>query len=406
MNDLRIQLPYPHPKQLSIIHHPAQRHVICAGRRGGKTTTCAMVATKDLFDFKKVLLTSTSQDQADAFWEKLTTWLYDAAEAGVVKKNEARRTITYRGNDGRVGRVRVKTGRNHDALRGGDADTLVLDEAARLDERAWNEVGAPMLMDRGGRAYFISTPNRRNWFYHMYLRGMDPRNSAYKAWHFTSFDNPHLNREALKLITQDMTQEAILQEILARFLEGQGLVFRNVRKLAKIPTMRLPYEGRFVMGLDWAQEQDYTCAAIIDAETYEIVYCVWFQRVDFPVQRMRITALQEQWKCERIICEINSIGKPNFQELQREGLPVIAFETTAKSKPPLIENMVLALEKQRVRMVKNDSIINQFEAFEKKVTQHGHTQYNAPAGMNDDIVIASCLALWGIDHYSSFAEVW
>jgi hypothetical protein len=82
-------------------------------------------------------------------------------------KNETRRLLTFPGG----GRIRAKTAWDADSLRGDYADFLVLDECALLAPNAWEEVGAPMLADNDGDAWFLSTPRRRNWFHGLY-RGL------------------------------------------------------------------------------------------------------------------------------------------------------------------------------------------------------------------------------------------
>src|SRR5207342_2219131 len=103
---------------------------------------------------RRVLLASTTQDQADAFWDKCKEWLYQVTEAGVVEKNEQRRILLCPSTGGRI---KVKTASDADTLRGDHADFLVLDECALLAPDAWDKVGAPMLLDNDGDAWFIST---------------------------------------------------------------------------------------------------------------------------------------------------------------------------------------------------------------------------------------------------------
>ena len=106
-------------------------------------------------------------------------------------------------------------------------------------------------------------------------------------------------------------------------------------------------------------------------------------------------ALCEQWKPSAICVETNSIGEPNFEELQREGLPVYRFDTTAKSKPQLIENLALSLEKQEFAFQPDPVWTGELEAYERKVSPvTGRSQYSAPEGMHDDTVMARALMLW------------
>ena len=48
-----------------------------------------------MIEGRRVLLASTTQDQADAFWDKVKAWLYELTEFGVVEKNEQRRIMLF-----------------------------------------------------------------------------------------------------------------------------------------------------------------------------------------------------------------------------------------------------------------------------------------------------------------------
>ena len=64
-----------------------------------------------------------------------------------------------------------------------------------------------------------------------------------------------------------------------------------------------------------------------------------FNKIQWSFQRARLDALARRWGVQHIEAEENSIGSPNIEALQREGLPVIPFTTTAASKPPLIQSL-------------------------------------------------------------------
>jgi hypothetical protein len=70
------------------------------GRRWGKTTLGAVVAIKRMYAGRRVLLASTTQEQADSFWDKAKEWLGPMIEAGMVAKNEQRRILTLPGTHG------------------------------------------------------------------------------------------------------------------------------------------------------------------------------------------------------------------------------------------------------------------------------------------------------------------
>jgi hypothetical protein len=389
--ELTIKLPRPHPKQSAILAHPAKRKVVCAGRRAGKTTLAARVAVKKMLDGRRVLLSSTTQEQADTFWDKVKTWLHEAIDAGVCVKNEQRRIITMASTGGRI---KVKTAHDADSLRGDNADFLVLDECALLDPDAWDKVGAPMLLDNDGDAWFISTPQRRNWFFHLYQRAIAD-GGRWAAWHFTSFDNPHLSKIALQEITGDLTEDGYRQEILAEFLEGEGAVFRNIRACLHAPeTTPAFHKGhRVVMGVDWAQKYDFTCLCVFCATCHYELELDRFNGVEWGVQRGRLRAAWDRWGVSEAEAEENSIGGPNIEALQYEGLNVRAFQTTATSKPELIQSLALAFEREEAQWIDDPIATGELEAFEDTISPvTGRHRYNAPEGLHDDTVIGRALA--------------
>lgn len=391
-NELTVRLPLPHSKQSEIAASGAKRVVINAGRRAGKTTLAARVSVKKMMKGRHVLLGSTTQDQADAFWDKCKAWLHEVIEAGIIEKNEQRRILTMPNG----GRLRVKTASDADTLRGDYADFLVLDECALLAPDAWDKVGAPMLLDNDGDAWFISTPRRRNWFFGLYQKAQMDESGRWKAFHFTSFDNPHLSQDALAEITGDLTEEAYRQEIMAEFLEGEGSVFRNITPNLTAPMNAMPEDHlnhKMVMGVDWGQKNDSTALSVVCSECRCEVALDRFNKIEWAFQRARLDTLAKRWHVHHIEAEENSIGSPNIEALSREGLPMRSFTTTAASKPPLIQSLALAFERGECRWLDVPVATAELEAYESKVSPTtSRVSYSAPDNFHDDTVIARALA--------------
>ena len=386
MPTVELTLPRLFNLQRAIADHPATRKVVCAGRRSGKTTLAAYMAVDALLRGRRVLLSSTSQDQADVFWDYLKNWLRPLVGTPTFYRNEVKRLVRF----GR-GSVRVKTGRHPDVLRGIGVDLLVLDECAYLDGDTWHKVGAPLLADTNGTAVFISTPNRRNWFFELYQRAASGGDPRWAAWHFSTLDNPHLPAAALAALTRDMSEVDYQQEILARFVEHAGAVFRRVDAVCRAPRAA-PYAGRFVAGLDWAQTSDFTAIAVIDVDRRVMVDLERFHGLDWALQRGRVRAVCDRWHVLEIVAEANAVGGPNVEALQREGLPVRPFVTTSVSKPPLIESLALAFDRDELVALDDPILKGELLAFERTVTAAGRSQYSAPPGLHDDCVIALALA--------------
>ena len=388
--ELTVALPRPHSKQAAFRASPAKRAVICAGRRAGKTTGVAMVAVEALLAGRRVLEAAPTLEQTEAFWESCKQYLAELIVAGILYKNESRHILEMPTG----ARIRTKTAWDADSLRGDYADLLILDEYATMDASAWELVGAPMLLDNDGDAVFISTPKRRNHFHKLFMRAQADESGRWAAFHFTSHDNPHLSAEALDEITADLTEDAYKQEILAQFLESSGAVFRNISACCTLqPATPAEHEGHeLVMGIDWGKVNDYTVASVGCRDCRQEVDIVRFHGIPYRLARQRIAELAKKWDVYDILAEQNAMGDPIIEEMQYAGLPVRGFQTTAKSKPPLIENLALTLEREEVRYIKDPVYDSELAAYEVKVSPlTGRPQYSAPEGVHDDVVIGRAL---------------
>lgn len=387
-----------HDKQLAFIESPAKRKVICSGRRGGKTTGTAVMAARGLVAGRRVLYAAPTQEQTDQFWEYQKEFFAEGIAKGRIYKNETKRILEGRG--GIKGRIKAKTAWDADTMRGDYADLMFLEEYAQMKSDAWDKVGAPMLLDNNGDAVFISTPLRRNHFYKLYLKAMSDTSGRWGHWHFTSFDNPYLSREALEEITQDMTQDAFRQEILAEFLENQGAVFRNIQAcLSNIAAVLKDHKGHtIVLGADWGKQADFTAISVGCATCKTELAIDRFNQIDYAFQRKRLAQMVYKWGVTDILAEANAMGVPIIEELQRMSLPVRGFYTTATSKPPLIENLALIFEREEWKFIDNPIWTAELEAYERKISETtGRSSYSAPEGLHDDTVIARALMVRAAD---------
>lgn len=227
-----IYLPTLHGKQANIDASPAKFKIAAAGRRGGKTTYGAYKATKRFLSGKRILLASPSQNQVDAFWDKLREWFYDAFDAKAVIKNEQRRILTLPFN--KRGRIECRTARYANDLRGGFADLIILDEFAYLKdaEVALHEVIEPMLLDTDGDLAIYSSPRAGSYFNKIYTQALEGKLDEWEAFHFISHDNPHLKPDALDRLEKNSKLRggirAFNQEVLAQILdEVEGAIWER-----------------------------------------------------------------------------------------------------------------------------------------------------------------------------------
>jgi hypothetical protein len=394
MRTVELVLPKLHTAQHAIKHSAARYHVICAGRRMGKSTLGLDAVINVALTGKPAAWFSPTYKMLADVWRDAKRLLQPVTLR--VNEQEKRIELLTRGV------IDFWSLDNPDAARGRKYALAVIDEAAMVAHlaTAWQEAIRPTLTDYQGGAWFLSTPKGRNFFWQLWQRGMDDAKGEWQSWQMPTSANPFIAQSEIEAARQELPDRVFRQEYLAEFIEDAGGVFRGVRDVCTAER-RLPppqeaidkgFAGPYRMGVDWGQSNDFTVITVFDAGSKRMVDMDRFNKVDWALQRSRLAAMAHKWKVERIVAEHNSIGGPNIEALRREGLPVVAFTTTAQSKGPLIESLVLAIEKREVTLLNDPVLINELEAYERTVSKEtGRSKYGAPDGLHDDVVISVAL---------------
>lgn len=379
----------PHVNQRIILDSPARFRVAACGRRFGKTEVGKIAISLKALAGEPCWWVAPTYKTAMDVWRDLRATFRPMYMAEVIASEH---TILLPHG----GMIAVRSVHEYQNLRGKGLGFVVLDEAAFMHPDVWPEVIRPMLLERRGGALFLSSPRGRNHFWQLYGYGLDPLEPDWAAFHFTAYDNPLVSPDELAAIQRTTPDRLYRQEYLAEFIDDAGAVFRGVKEAATAPKNAAPVAGhRYLMGVDWARENDFTAIAVIDADTSRMVALDRFNQIGWELQRKRLEGLYKRWKPQVIWAEANSIGGPNIEALQASGLPVRAFTTTAQSKGPLIETLALAIERKDIALLPDEVLMNELIAYQLDRLPGGGYRYSAPEGGHDDTVIATALAWHG-----------
>ena len=399
MQTLTLTLPRRHDGQETVAREARRFNCLACGRRFGKTTFgIDRCVTPDVLRYPVGWFSPTY---------KMLTEVWRAA-VRVLKPIILRVSAAdHRIENIAGGVLEFWSLDNPDSARGRKYRRIIVDEAAMVPDlmSAWQYVLRPTLVDYSGDAFFLSTPKGRGGFWQMWQWGQDPAQNEWASWQMPSNVNPKIPQSELDAMRDTMPERVYQQEIDAIFLEDGGSVFRNIAACLTAPTDATPeaHAGHHIVaGCDWARESDYSCFSVGCVTCRQEVARDRFNQVDYHVQVGRLQALAERWKPAAILTELNSIGQPVHEMLQRQGLPVVGFTTTAQTKPPLIENMALAFERGEWAWQADPVWTAELEAYERTVSPTtGRSSYSAPAGGHDDTVISRALMLWQAQHYVS-----
>lgn len=387
-NTIRLQIPTPHVAQVQMLRCRSRFITARCGRRFGKTKFIVIKRIKPILAGMPGSYFAPSYKMLQHYWRETKSLL--APITSHVSKEEHRLEF-YTG-----GSLTMWSLDNPDAARGQKYAWADVDEAAMIPslEEAWNAVIRPTLTDYEGEAGFWSTPKGLNYFHTLCSRGGDKLFPEWTEFHFPTSANPYIKQSEIDAAEQELPSDVFRQEYLAEFIQGEGAVFRNITSNL-IDTAGGPadHEGhRLLAGVDWGQVHDFTVISLFCETCMKEVELDRFNQIDWHFQRERIRRLFHKWCVDAGQVELNSIGGPNFEELQMAGLPVSGFQMTAQNKPQIIQNLALTLEKNEAKWLDVQVATRELEAYEAVRNQTtGRISYNAPQGQHDDTVIARAL---------------
>ena len=164
----------------------------------------------------------------------------------IAKKNEVRLEITLiNGSE-----ISLRGADNEDSLRGVGLDFAVMDEFAMMKPNVWEEIIRPMLTDRQGKALFIGTPNGKNHFWRLFLKGQAKEN-GFSSYQFKTNNNPYIPRTEIKEAQEQINERFFRQEYEASFEDFTGLVWPEFdEKKHVIDSFEIPSWYEFLGAID------------------------------------------------------------------------------------------------------------------------------------------------------------
>ena len=155
------------------------------------------------------------------------------------------------------GQSRIYGADNPDALRGIYLDRAVLDEFGLHPARTYSEVIGPTLVDRGGSALFLGTPNGKNQFYEIAQHAKAHAAAGDKDWFFREYkasETKLLDAAYLEQAKQTMTADEYQQEFECSFEAAvKGSIFGKELEAARSAgrVCRVPVDPVLPVDTDW-----------------------------------------------------------------------------------------------------------------------------------------------------------
>jgi phage terminase large subunit len=264
-----------HPGQLEVANDNHKYRVVNAGRQWGKSVLARLIILKWALEKPGIFwIVSPSYRQG-----KENHWLdikKEIPRPWIDKTNDTELSVTLK--NGSI--ISLKGAENPDSLRGATLSGLCIDEIASIRnwKWLWDEVLAATILRYDAPVIFISTPKGYNSFYDLYQGGLE-NDPNWKSWHFTSYDNPFLSREAIDAKKAELTEDTFAQEYLADFRKFTGLVYKDFqREIHVIEPFDIPDGWNLYRGLDFGSTNPTACLWIaVDGDDNWFVFDEHYQ---------------------------------------------------------------------------------------------------------------------------------
>ena len=252
--------------------------VVNCGRRSGKTT---LVAWKLFYLATQKgnqtlwYIAPTYKQAKQILWEMLFEMI---PKAVIAKKNETELKVTLINGS----KIEVKGADNVDSLRGVRIDFAVFDECAFIDkwDTVWKVI-RPTLTDSKASVMFISTPQGFNHFQELSFNKRRDGSVIFSGddhsyHHFTSYDNPYLDRSELDAARREMDEDSFQQEYMGEFRRMVGLIYKEFDRaihMVEIPWHEFDSNWTYTRSIDFGFGHKTALAYFAISPDQRRIYC-------------------------------------------------------------------------------------------------------------------------------------
>lgn len=226
----------PHPAQADIADAllTKRRVVVRAGRRMGKSSLAInLILREAIMNPGRYWIIAPEYTQVKSIYWRGLVDEYVPKDLIVNRNNNELILEIMTKTPGKTSIIEFKGSDREDKLRGAGLQGVVLDEYAFQKDTVWDKIVSPMLMQTGGWALFITTPNgvanhfKKFWDDAAALASEE--GSDWEVFHFSSYDyrGPDWQRmhQDLDVERKRLTPEYFTQEYLAEFAKFTGQIY-------------------------------------------------------------------------------------------------------------------------------------------------------------------------------------
>ena len=399
-----IELIKPHEKQMEIVKACLDPNIFFVvsiiGRQFGKTTIAENLAIYWALNENNSIIywVSPTDSQAQKVYKEIVNAIIESGCIKSKKMPKGDTEIVFTNGS----KILFRSALSEDSLRGQSVDYMICDEAAFIKRDTVETILLPMLNVRGKKCLFISTPKGKNYLYDYFLKGKTNKN--WKSLRFSTYDSPLANAELINMFKETLPTKLFQQEVEAEFVDNSS-VFNNINEVLCLEEYDEPIPGEtYYGGIDIGLINDASVLSILNGFGDLIKYYRW-ENIEAPELINEIEDISKKWCFTKLLIENNNQGLTIYQELRRR-IDIQQFNTNSKTKPEIINRLIHLFNMKEIRLVKDEYLRIELEAFIFKQNNHGNLKFMADNGFHDDVIMSLAIARFGYEEGSGDIEVW
>jgi hypothetical protein len=388
-----IELLEPHEKQAEIVDACLDENIFfivaIIGRQFGKTTIAENMALYWSLNEPDTIVywVSPTDSQSQKVYKEIVSAVYESGCIRNKKQPKGDTEIVFTNGS----KILFRSAASEDSLRGQSVDYMILDEAAFIKKETVETILLPMLNVRGKKCLFISTPKGKNYLYEYFLNGQ--KLDKWKSLRFSTYDSPFANEDLINMFRETLAPKLFQQEVEAEFVDSSS-VFNNISDVMCLDIIDEPKKDEFYYGgIDIGLINDASVLSILDGSGNLIKYYRW-ENIEAPELMNQIEDINKKWKFKKILIENNNQGLTIYQDLKRRIKCLESFNTNQKTKPEIINKLIHLFNTKEIKIIKDDYLRIELEAFIFKQNTNGGLKFMADNGFHDDCVMSLAIARW------------
>jgi len=377
------------------------KFIICAATQSGKSEVISIVACllALMSPNERIAVVSYTEDQSKIIFDKAKKHLVEDnafIKSKIDSSKEFSRKTIHLKNGSQIKCYSSGVSEfGSESLLGFNATVLIIDESASISDDIYSTKIIRMLGAARQQKLLIEsgTPHAKNHFYRSWS------DQSYARFHWPwelAVKEGQMNQEIVNVQKRNMTPTQFQMFYSAEFPEQSEKGLFSLKEIERnIIESRRVFEGTSILSADIARfGRDWTVLTLFDLieEVFYVREIKAFEKQDTMATAGRIASLVKEFHFDSVIVDVVGLGGGVADRLQEQSIDV--EELNAGSSPQDSErfsNLKAELyftakqlfEEDKIKIIRNQKLIDELLAIEVSYTSDGKLKINDPAKSPD-----------------------